>query len=34
MKSSLHLDVLRAFLMLPEIKHPASHRFLFKDENR
>jgi hypothetical protein len=33
-ESLLHLDVLRAFLMLPEIQHPASHHFLFKDEKR
>lgn len=33
-ESLLHLDVLRAFLMLPEIQHPASHHFLFKDQNR
>lgn len=28
-ESLLHLDVLRAFLQLPEIQHPADHRFLF-----
>ena len=26
----LHLDVLRAFLKLPEIQHPTDHRYLFK----
>ena len=28
-ESLLHLDVVRAFLHLPEIQHPASHRYLF-----
>ena len=27
----LHLDVLRAFLNLPEIQHPTDHRYLFKN---
>jgi len=26
----LHLDVVRSFLRLPEIQHPADHRYLFK----
>ena len=26
----LHVDVIRAFLNLPEIRHPTDHRFLFK----
>ena len=26
----LHLDVVRAFLNLPEIQHPVDHRYLFK----
>jgi hypothetical protein len=26
----LHLDVVRAFLKLPEIQHPTDHRYLFK----
>ncbi|HTI82675.1 MAG TPA: hypothetical protein VL614_19655 [Acetobacteraceae bacterium] len=26
----LHLDVVRAFLNLPEIQHPTDHRYLFK----
>jgi hypothetical protein len=26
----LHLDVVRAFLHLPEVQHPADHRYLFK----
>lgn len=29
-ESLLHVDVIRAFLNLPEIQHPADHRFLFK----
>ncbi len=29
-ESLLHLDVVRAFLELPEIQHPADHRYLFK----
>src|ERR1700730_16218535 len=28
-ESLLHLDVVRAFLHLPEIQHPASHRYLY-----
>ena len=28
-ESLLHLDVLRAFLQLPEIQHPTDHRYLF-----
>jgi len=31
-ESLLHLDVVRAFLHLPEIQHPASHRYLFKSQ--
>jgi hypothetical protein len=27
----LHLDVVRAFLNLPEIQHPTDHRYLFKN---
>lgn len=30
-QSLLHLDVIRAFLNLPEFQHPASHHYLFKD---
>lgn len=30
--SMLHLDVLRAFLQLPEIQHPADHRYLFNSK--
>jgi hypothetical protein len=26
----LHLDIVRAFLKLPEIQHPTDHRYLFK----
>jgi hypothetical protein len=26
----LHLDVVRAFLQLPEIQHPTDHRYLFR----
>ena len=26
----LHLDIVRAFLNLPEIQHPTDHRYLFK----
>lgn len=29
-ESLLHLDVVRAFLHLPEIQHPTSHRYLYK----
>ena len=28
----LHLDVLRAFLQLPEIAHPTDHRYLFNSK--
>lgn len=28
-ESLLHLDVLRAFLQLPEIQHPTDHRYLY-----
>lgn len=28
-ESLLHLDVLRAFLQLPEVQHPTDHRYLF-----
>jgi aspartyl/asparaginyl beta-hydroxylase (cupin superfamily) len=31
-ESLLHLDVIRAFLNLPEIQHPADHRYLYKDQ--
>jgi hypothetical protein len=27
----LHVNVIRAFLDLPEFQHPASHRYLFKE---
>ena len=30
----LHLDVLRAFLQLPEIQHPADHRYLFDQKTK
>jgi hypothetical protein len=26
----LHLDVVRAFLKLPDIQHPTDHHYLFK----
>lgn len=29
----LHLDVVRAFLNLPEIQHPTDHRYLFKSSS-
>jgi hypothetical protein len=28
-ESLLHLDVLRAFLALPEIRHPSDHRYIY-----
>ncbi len=28
--SLLQLDVIRAFLKLPDIRHPTSHHYLFK----
>ena len=28
----LHLDVVRAFLQLPEIQHPTDHRYLFNNK--
>jgi hypothetical protein len=31
-ESLLHVDVVRAFLHLPEIQHPASHRYLYKPQ--
>ncbi|HEX2939967.1 MAG TPA: hypothetical protein VHO91_02900 [Rhodopila sp.] len=31
-ESLLHLNVVRAFLQLPEIQHPADHRYLFQGE--
>jgi len=30
-ESLLHLDVIRAFLNLPEIQHPVDHRYLYKE---
>ncbi len=33
-ESLLHLDVIRAFLRLPEIRHPADHRYLFEQEKK
>lgn len=33
-ESLLHLDVIRAFLHLPEFQHPASHHYLFKEEQK
>lgn len=30
-ESLLHLDVIRAFLNLPEVQHPVSHHYLFKE---
>lgn len=29
-ESLLHLDVIRAFLQLPEIQHPVDHHYLYK----
>ncbi len=29
-KALLHLNVIRAFLELPEIQHPTSHRYLYR----
>jgi acyl-coenzyme A thioesterase PaaI-like protein len=29
-EAMLHLDVVRVFLMLPEIQHPTDHRYLYK----
>lgn len=31
-ESLLHVNVIRAFLELPEFQHPASHHYLFKEE--
>jgi hypothetical protein len=31
-ESLLHLDVIRAFLALPEIRHLVDHHYLFKDQ--
>ena len=33
-ESLLHVDVIRAFLNLPEIQHPTNHHYLFKDGNK
>lgn len=33
-ESMLHLDIVRAFLSLPEIQHPTDHRFLFDDKSK
>ncbi len=30
-ESLLHVNVIRAFLNLPEFQHPASHHYLFKE---
>lgn len=30
----LHVDVIRAFLRLPEIQHPSDHRYLFEDKKQ
>jgi hypothetical protein len=30
-ESLLHVNVIRAFLELPEFQHPASHHYLFKE---
>jgi|SRR5579883_608632 len=30
----LHIDVIRAFLKLPEIQHPTDHRYLFQNEKK
>lgn len=30
----LHLNIIRAFLDLPEFQHPTSHFYLFKDRKR
>lgn len=33
-ESLLHVNVIRAFLELPEFQHPASHHYLFNDEKK
>jgi hypothetical protein len=33
-ESLLHVNVIRAFLELPEFQHPASHHYLFKEEKK
>lgn len=33
-ESLLHVNVIRAFLDLPEFQHPTSHRYLYKEQNR
>lgn len=33
-ESMLHLDIVRAFLSLPEVQHPTDHRFLFDDKSK
>lgn len=33
-ESLLHVDVVRAFLNLPEIQHPTDHHYLFKGRGR
>ena len=30
----LHLDVIRAFLKIPEIQHPTDHHYLFDDKSK
>ena len=33
-ESLLHVNVIRAFLDLPEFQHPTSHRYLYKEQKR
>jgi hypothetical protein len=33
-ESLLHVNVIRAFLDLPEFQHPASHHYLFKEKKK
>ncbi|WP_156971173.1 hypothetical protein [Beijerinckia mobilis] len=33
-ESILHVDVIRAFLTLPEIQHPMDHRYLFHNSKK
>jgi len=33
-ESLLHVNVIRAFLDLPEFQHPASHYYLYKEQKR
>lgn len=33
-ESLLHVNVIRAFLDLPEFQHPASHYYLFKEKKK